>query len=122
MAKKSHTDSASIPDRLTAALVPISLFCLLWCFIPNSLQATSRSIEIQYADANKIAEALDGLIELGGSLSVYQNTLIIQASPANIEELQNSIEVLDEAPRALLISIKSPTQSEVVQAARAAQG
>ena len=74
-------------------------------------QAGSTVIEIQYADANEVAEALDGLVEPGGSIQVYQNQLIIRAGSKNTAELTSIIEILDEAPRKLLISIKSPSQS-----------
>jgi type II secretory pathway component GspD/PulD (secretin) len=74
-------------------------------------QAGNTVIEIQYADAYEVAEALDGLVEAGGSIQVYQNRLIIRAGPKNTAELKGIIEILDETPRKLLISVKSPSQT-----------
>lgn len=112
MAAKPHPHRVTLPGRLIRGLCLSLLYTLLY-LQPLIAQGETRHIEIHHADANEVALALDGLVESGGSLRVYQNQLIIEASPANIAELAAIIEVLDEAPRGLLISFKSPTQAVV---------
>jgi hypothetical protein len=87
------------------------LLCLLVLLFSSYSTANNTTVvAVHYAEADEIAAALDGLVESGGSIRVYQNQLIINASPGNTAELKGIIEILDESPRKLLISVKSPTQ------------
>ncbi len=84
------------------------LLILLYSSYSTANKATV--VTIDYADAGEIADVLEGLVDAGGSVRVYQNQLIINSSPANIAELKDIIELLDEPPRKLLISVKSVGQ------------
>lgn len=108
----SHRRIAN-PDRLIKIRpLHVWLFSLLVLLYSSYSAANNTTVvAIHYAEASEIAEALEGLVEAGGSVRVYQNQLIINASPANSAELKSIIQILDESPRKLLISVKSPTQS-----------
>lgn len=107
MAQEPPRRRIANPDRLIRSLL-LSLLVVLY----SSYSAANNTtvVAIHYAEAGEIAEALQGLVEAGGSVRAYQNQLIINASPTNTAELQDIIQILDESPRKLLISVKSPTR------------
>jgi hypothetical protein len=86
----------------------LSLLVLL--FSSYSTANNTTMVTVHYAEASAIAEALEGLVDAGGSVRVYQNQLIINSSPANTAELQDIIQLLDEPPRKLLISVRFSKQ------------
>lgn len=111
MATQPHSRGIPYPACLGGWRLPLTGLLALCLFLPvPAAFSATRTITIHYGDANEIAQALDGLVEPGGSIGVYQNKLVINASAANIEELAGIIEILDEAPRSLRITIKSPQQ------------
>ena len=111
MAQKPHTCPTALAYRLARSRLTIFLLCGFGLFYGTLTWAGSTAIEVHYADATEVAEALDGLVEPGGSIQVYQNQLIIRAGSKNTAELKSIIEMLDEAPRSLLISFTSAMQS-----------
>ena len=89
------------------ALRPAPILALLLLAACHA-RADSQIITLHFADAREVAEALNGLIEPGSSVRVYRNQLVLSAGSAHLAELRGIIALLDEAPRQLLISIKSP--------------
>ncbi len=86
----------------------LSLLVLLYS--SYGVASNSTVVTVNYAEASEIAAALEGLVDAGGSVRVYQNQLIINSSPANTAELKDIIQLLDEAPRKLLISVRFSNQ------------
>jgi hypothetical protein len=63
-------------------------------------------IPLKYRTAEQIIPTVRPLVEPGGAVSGMQNTLVIRASRANIEQLRQVVATLDRMPRRLLISVR----------------
>lgn len=111
MAQQPPQHRIENPDRLRMPPLCGWLLSLLVLLLSGYSAANDTTVvNIHYAEASEIAEALEGLVDPGGSVRAYQNQLIINSSPANTAELKDIIQLLDEPPRKLLISVKSSNQ------------
>jgi len=63
-------------------------------------------IQLSYRTAEQVIPILRPLVEPGGAISGMQNTLVIRASPANVQQLRQVVATLDRMPRRLLISVR----------------
>lgn len=111
MATQPHSRRVSQPYRLVYKGWRRNLLLIVLLAFSSFVPAAPTTVTLNYADAEEVAESLDGLVEEGGTLRVYQNMLIIDSSAVNVAELVSIIEVLDSTPRSLLVSLKSPSQA-----------
>src|SRR5215510_134534 len=68
-------------------------------------------IQLNYRTAEHVIPILRPLVEPGGAISGMQNTLVIRASRANVQQLRRVAATLDRMPRRLLISVRQDAGS-----------
>ena len=88
---------------MTARAALLALFML--CSLPA--QAATELIQLNYRTADDVLPLLQSVLDGQGKVSPYGNQLLINASPAKIEEVRELLAQLDTAPRRLLISVDS---------------
>lgn len=101
MAKEQNNKRITLAKFVIASLLSLAASTMSWA-------ERVTIVDLRYADAHEVAASLDGLLEEGATVSVYQDKLLIKATPEHTAELKAIIEVLDTAPRNLLISVKQP--------------
>ncbi|HSW14553.1 MAG TPA: secretin N-terminal domain-containing protein [Solimonas sp.] len=81
---------------------------LLICLLPLTTLAQSRLevIDLRYRSPQELLPLLRPLVEPEGSVSAWENQLVVRATPAQLAELRQLLEQLDRAPRQLLISVR----------------
>ncbi|MFI8746794.1 secretin N-terminal domain-containing protein [Pseudomonas sp. NPDC077186] len=71
------------------------------------LQAATEVIPLNYRTADEVIGVVQSVLGNEGRVSPYGNQLIVNASPAKIDEVRQLLEQLDTRPRRLLISVES---------------
>jgi type II secretory pathway component GspD/PulD (secretin) len=62
-------------------------------------------IPLKYRTAEQVIPALQPFLDRSGTLSGYQNQLIVRTTPQNLAELRRILATLDATPRRLLITV-----------------
>lgn len=70
-------------------------------------------IPVGYRNAEEIIAVLRPLVPPPGSISSYNNQLIVKTTPANLREIRRLLETLDRAPANLLISVSQVLNEEI---------
>lgn len=86
------------------------LIVLLMLSSARALAATAV-IPLNYRMAEEMLPIAQATLGNGGKVNAYGNQLIVNASPAKIEELRQLLEQLDSPPRRLLISVASSEEA-----------
>lgn len=68
-------------------------------------QTQMEVIPLRYRTADQIIPALQPFLDRSGTLSGYQNQLIVRTTPQNLAELRQILATLDAMPRRLLITV-----------------
>ncbi len=84
--------------RATAAL-------LLLAATGAAAQTQMEVIPLRYRTAEQIIPALQPFLDRSGTLSGYQNQLIVRTTPQNLAELRQILATLDAMPRRLQITV-----------------
>ena len=69
-------------------------------------QQVLEVIELHYRSADEVIPMLRPLLAPGGTVSGMQNKLVIQTTPSNLAELRKVLDVVDGAPKRLLITVR----------------
>ena len=80
------------------------LASLLLSFSLSTLAAT-EVLPLSHRTSAEILPAAQSFLGKDGSVSAFENKLIVKAAPDKIDELRTLLEQLDTAPRRLLISV-----------------
>ncbi|MGV8844480.1 MAG: secretin N-terminal domain-containing protein [Pseudomonas sp.] len=86
----------------------MSLRALLACLLFSlslPLLAATEVITLKYRMADEVLPLVESVLGGAGRVSPYGNQLIVNADPAQIEELRRLLEQLDTPPARLLISV-----------------
>lgn len=86
-------------------MTPRALLAALLLLVCLPLQAATELIQLRYRTADEMLPTAQSVLGNKGRISAYGNQLIVNASPARIDELRNLIDQLDTRPRRLLISV-----------------
>lgn len=70
-------------------------------------QAATELIRLNYRTADEVMGVVQSMLAGEGRVSTYGNQLVLNASPAKIEEVRALLAQLDTPPRRLLISVDS---------------
>lgn len=76
-----------------------------WC------QAATEVMPLNYRMAEELLPVVQSVLGNEGKVTPYGNQLIVNASPAKLEEVRNLLGQLDTQPRRLLISVDSSDNS-----------
>ena len=95
---------------LAAILVGLRITLLPGILAPVLAFADTAVVPLRYADAQSVADALQGMLEPDASVRPYENQLVINANSGHLREIKRTIERLDSPPRSLLISVNQPGQ------------
>lgn len=87
---------------LVAALLGYSL----------SLSAATEVLPLNFRSADEVLTVVQSVLGDEGKVNAYGNQLIVNASPAKIEEVRALLAQLDTQPRRLLISVDSNESSQ----------
>lgn len=68
-------------------------------------------IPLQYRNPQEMLRVLAPLVAPDGSVSAYENQLIVRATPAQMAEVRRVLAAVDQPPRQLLISVKQDEES-----------
>lgn len=79
------------------------LALLLACSLP--VRAETEVIPLNYRTPEDILPVLQGVIGTSGRVSAYGSQLIVNGSPAQIEEVRTLLQQLDTRPKRLLITV-----------------
>ncbi|UVE19726.1 secretin [Pseudomonas sp. LS44] len=69
------------------------------------LLAATEIIPLNYRTADDVMPVVQAVLGNEGRVSAYGNQLVVNASPAKIDELRGVLDQLDKQPRRLLISV-----------------
>lgn len=75
-------------------------------------QATVEVIPLHYRSSAEIIPILQPLLPRDGSISGFQNQLIIRTTPANLAEIRRVLAGIDVAPRRLLITVRQDADAD----------
>lgn len=81
---------------------------LLVCSLP--LQAATELLPLNYRMADEVLPLIQTALDGQGKASAYGNQLLINATPAKIDEIRDLLAQLDKAPKRLLISVATSEQ------------
>lgn len=84
------------------------LFLLVLLFLSQAAfgQGTLEVIPLRYRTADQVIPILRPLLEPGGALSGQFNQLIVRTSPANLAQIRQALEAIDQPQRRLTISVR----------------
>jgi len=87
---------------------PWRALLLLVALLPAVAQAQARLevIEPRHRLAEELVPLLEPVLGPEGSVSAYDNRLILRATPAQLAEVRRLLETFDRAPRQLLILVR----------------
>jgi len=78
-------------------------------------QGTLEVIPLRYRTADHVIPVLRPLLEPGGALSGQFNQLIVRASPANLAQIRQALEAIDQPQRRLTISVRFDSAEDRVR-------
>lgn len=84
-------------------LRPLLTSLLLICSV--SVMAATEVVPLNYRTSNELLPVAKSFLGPDGTVSAYNNQLIVNAEPRKIEELRALLSQLDTAPKRLLISV-----------------
>lgn len=85
--------------------------CFLFCFNafaqspPQGQGLISKVIPITYAQPKQVQQALEPLLKPGETISVYNNSLIVNVSDETLKQIRSIVHQLDVPPQVLLVRI-----------------
>lgn len=80
---------------------------LLLCLAPAAFaQGTLEVIQLRHRTAEQVIPILRPLLEPGGALSGQFNQLIVRASPANLAQIRQVLDSIDQPQRRLMILVR----------------
>lgn len=85
-------------------------------------QASLEVIEPRHRSAQELVPLLQPLVEPGGSVSAFDNKLVLRATPAQMAEVRQLLASFDRAPRQLLISVRQDGAFENRQSSAGVSG
>ncbi|MDM8349633.1 secretin N-terminal domain-containing protein [Pseudomonas sp. sp1636] len=88
-----------------------TLLAALLFGIALPLSAATEVIALNYRSADEVLPVAQSVLGRDGRVTAYGNQLIVNATPAKIEEIRQLLEQLDTRPRRLLISVDSSESS-----------
>ena len=88
-----------------------TLLAALLLSIALPLSAATEVIPLNYRTADEVLPVVQSVLGSDGRVNAYGNQLIVNATPAKIEEIRQLLEQLDTRPRRLLISVDSSESS-----------
>lgn len=88
-----------------------ALFAAVLLSLSLPLSAASEVIPLNYRTADEVLSVVQSVLGSEGRVSAYGNQLIVNSTPAKIEEIRTLITQLDTPPRRLLISVDSSESS-----------
>ncbi|MEZ5501641.1 MAG: secretin N-terminal domain-containing protein [Halioglobus sp.] len=79
------------------------------CFLSSCALAQREltTITVNYADAQQMVSVIRPYLSAGSSVSVYQNQLVLNATPEEVAKTRDLLQQLDAAGRQLLISVRT---------------
>ncbi len=83
---------------------------LLGCSL--TLNAATEVLPLNYRTADDVLALVQSVLGNEGRVNAYGNQLIVNASPAKIEEVRTLLAQLDTQPRRLLITVESGESSQ----------
>lgn len=89
-----------------ALSILIAILVLSWAVLGHAQQTVLEVIQLKYRNADQIIPMLKPLLAPGGTISGLQNRVIVRSTPENLAELRKVLDMVDNAPRRLLISVK----------------
>lgn len=97
---------------------------LLVCLLPLAVHAQARLevIEPRHRSAEELLPLLQPVVQPEGSVSAYDNKLVLRATPAQLAEVRRLLETFDRAPRQLLISLRRGSVAELREDAAGVSG
>jgi len=83
-----------------------ALICI--CAPPYTIaqQQVIEVIELRYRNADDVIPMLKPLLPPGATISGMQNKVVVRSTRANIAELRKVLDVVDNAPKRLMISVR----------------
>lgn len=83
----------------------LALFCVLLA-MPVFAQQRMEILSLRHRLPEQVLPTLQGLLEPGGTVSAMSGKIIVRSSPANIAELRQALDAIDQPQRRLLISVR----------------
>ncbi|MCB1706459.1 MAG: hypothetical protein KDI17_16450 [Halioglobus sp.] len=83
------------------------IFVLLCATAPALAQRELTSIVVNYASAPELVTVIKPLLSAGSSVSAYQNRLVLNATPQELEKTRALLQQLDAAGQQLLVSVRT---------------
>lgn len=81
------------------------LFAALLLAASLTAQAATEVLPLQHRSSAELLPAAQAFIGKDGTVSAFENKLIVNASPERIDDLRTLLQQLDTAPKRLLISV-----------------
>ncbi|WP_178080882.1 secretin N-terminal domain-containing protein [Pseudomonas sp. B14(2017)] len=95
----------SIPPAEIMDMPLRPLFAALLLAASLTAQAATEVLPLQHRSSAELLPAAQAFIGKDGTVSAFENKLIVNASPERIDDLRTLLQQLDTAPKRLLISV-----------------
>src|SRR5262245_53046828 len=69
-------------------------------------------IQLKHRTAQELMPALQPLVAQGGAVSGQDYTLFVRTTDGNLAEIRRVVAQLDQAPRQLLVSVRTATRQQ----------
>ena len=91
-----------LPKRLV-----LTILMLLACIVfSGQVRAEMRVFELQHRSAGELAEMVREFVDDDAKVAAHRNTLVINASPAELAEIASLVASYDRAQRMLRVTVK----------------
>ena len=89
-------------------MYPLALRCLILTLLLLApvLRAEVRTFTPMHADVQALLPSVEALLRPGESVSVYRDTLVVNADEPSLQRIEQLLHELDKAPRNLMISLR----------------
>ena len=89
----------------------LAVVCILGIFLPWSGPSFAADlvlevIALRYRTVEQVLPVVQPLVEKPGTVSGFQNRLVVRATPANLGEIRRVLDAIDRMPRKLMITVR----------------
>jgi len=92
--------------RALLAIACVLGACLVWPSAAIAADLVLEVISLRHRTVEQVLPVVQPLVEKPGTVSGFQNRLVVRATPANLSEIRRVLDAIDRMPRKLMITVR----------------
>ena len=80
--------------------------CVAWLAPVYAQDLIVEVISLRYRTVEQVLPVVQPLVEKPGTVSGFQNRLVVRATPGNLSEIRRVLDAIDRMPRKLMITVR----------------